>query len=112
MCIGDGCGACKNLHRCFSTPPINKMRNWTFRKEIVQKRIQDSLNRQRDQWRKLFPPYSHGSWREERHASRIMDRMRREMKEKLGVEGLQNLNRPGEHAHPAVVSFIGSLSND
>lgn len=86
------------------------MRNWTLRKQIVQNRIEKQLNKQKEQWYHLMPERVHESWRADRFQRRLTQRMRQDVKEKLGSEGLANLNRPGDPIHPSVSSFIGSFS--
>lgn len=82
------------------------MRNWTIRKEMIQKRIQRSLENQRDRWRNLMPDRLQGSHRDHRYYQRATERLKQQLREELGPEGLRNIGQISQPMHPSVVSFI------
>lgn len=82
------------------------MRNWTIRKEMIQKRIQRSLDNQHNRWRNLMPDRLQGSNRDHRYYQRATERLKQQLQEELGPEGLRNIGQVSQPMHPSVVSFL------
>jgi type II secretory pathway component PulJ len=73
---------------------------------MIQKRIQRSLDNQRNRWRNLMPDRLQGSSRDHRYYQRAAERLKQQLREELGTDGLRNIGQVSQPMHPSVVSFL------